>query len=954
MSSTDTPVGAASAILGAVKANTAAVEAFKDQQVGIFTSTDATANITDADGNTKSVPTWSALNAQIAALQTQVTNAVNDIAGGLVIWDAQSTEITLPFKLVQYGYAAFNSGLADGSDQPQVFGVTTIDPTGLIATCDTSENPAVFKVDGVIPPSGKYWFTVSLPYDSTGSDYTEVGITIATDGRAYLYTDGVYTNTTSLARLALDRSGGFSIYDSTGATVASNTLDPTTTIVVLVCIDVDNSAVSFYGTVNSAATTLATITVDKTGPQFGPNVSLLARSAILANIYPDVNLAESATFNATDASVAAPNTIPSGFVGLTAKTAVLPSTIKEGVFFVSNTFSGIGSDRIEGGVLYCYSSQGLIPVPELLNVPLLTEENKFSKPQVLQSFGIASDAHNTGVGISSDNLVILNQRTGASTGFFNTIAQGNTSAANYPQSFTAIGDGLGNLDTVNYFNVGSVAVGGFFNKATQVNESVALGVGVGYAIDVCSKSVLIGLSAGNWSSVNVANSVVVGAIENANSPLGTFIPNAAYYPTFSGLVAIGHDVMGGAVVATTGTGPYTTNFGGDVLIGDQAGNRANFHSGSNVLIGSNAGYNNVLLGSSVAVGAHALSNGNEASDGGTTGGLNVAIGPYAAYNTDFKDSGAYNIAIGYNAIANATMGSNNIGIGHSALSSTPSTSPGVSNAIAIGNQAFAGSNSVSIGSNTGSNTSLYQNAVCLGYQSSVTADNQIQLGNSSTTVYAYGAVQTRSDIRDKTAVQDTTLGLDFINALRPVDYKWDMREDYINLDTKPIPPAPLAPAPAKPNLPKSDPKYMAQMAKYHTDYQAWLARKSEYDAAYAVYEDAYRHWVSDNHFNRISRDGSKTRQRLHHGLIAQEVKATVDRMGVDFGGWQDHSIKGGLDVQSLGYEELIAPIIKSIQQLDAKHQSTAYLERVVSSVIVSLLHNDMFLDKLANALANRR
>jgi len=35
-------------------------------------------------------------------------------------------------------------------------------------------------------------------------------------------------------------------------------------------------------------------------------------------------------------------------------------------------------------------------------------------------------------------------------------------------------------------------------------------------------------------------------------------------------------------------------------------------------------------------------------------------------------------------------------------------------------------------------------------------------------------------------------------------------------------------------------------------------------------------------------------------------------------GYQDHSISGGKDVLSIGYEELIAPLIKAVQQLSAE------------------------------------
>jgi hypothetical protein len=45
------------------------------------------------------------------------------------------------------------------------------------------------------------------------------------------------------------------------------------------------------------------------------------------------------------------------------------------------------------------------------------------------------------------------------------------------------------------------------------------------------------------------------------------------------------------------------------------------------------------------------------------------------------------------------------------------------------------------------------------------------------------------------------------------------------------------------------------------------------------------------------------------------VKAACDAAGVDFGGYQDHSLKGGEDVLSIGYEELIAPLIKAVQEL---------------------------------------
>jgi hypothetical protein len=145
------------------------------------------------------------------------------------------------------------------------------------------------------------------------------------------------------------------------------------------------------------------------------------------------------------------------------------------------------------------------------------------------------------------------------------------------------------------------------------------------------------------------------------------------------------------------------------------------------------------------------------------------------------------------------------------------------------------------------------------------------LGNSSTTTYAYGAVQDRSDARDKADIQPTDLGLNFIMALQPRKFRWDMREDY--------------------RPPKPEP-----------------------DAApedWAAYDEACK-------LENLTHDGSKKRNRFHQGLIAQEVKSTMDAMGVDFGGYQDHKINGGQDVLTIGYEEMIAPLIKAIQELKAE------------------------------------
>ena len=190
-------------------------------------------------------------------------------------------------------------------------------------------------------------------------------------------------------------------------------------------------------------------------------------------------------------------------------------------------------------------------------------------------------------------------------------------------------------------------------------------------------------------------------------------------------------------------------------------------------------------------------------------------------------------AFGYQALQAVSTGTGNTGVGMRALYAVTT-----------------GSNNTALGSNagrfmqSGNGMTNVDNSTAIGRDARVSGSNQVQLGDSSTSTYVYGTVQNRSDVRDKADVRDTTLGLDFVNALRPVDFRWDMREDY---------------------------------------------------------EDGQR-------------DGSKKRTRFHHGVIAQEVQ----EIGADFGGVQDHSVDGGDDVLTVGYDEFIAPLIKAVQELSAR------------------------------------
>lgn len=159
-------------------------------------------------------------------------------------------------------------------------------------------------------------------------------------------------------------------------------------------------------------------------------------------------------------------------------------------------------------------------------------------------------------------------------------------------------------------------------------------------------------------------------------------------------------------------------------------------------------------------------------------------------------------------------------------------------------------------------SSEVQNATAIGYMATVSANNQVQLGNSSTTVYTYGAVQDRSDIRDKTDIEPMSDTMtQFILELNPVQGRWDMRDDYIN--------------------------------------------------------DHPENWTDEQKlewWSNPQKDGSKKRARLHNWFIAQEVKTLAESLGIDFAGLQDHKLIDGTDTLTLGYEEFIPPIVATLQK----------------------------------------
>lgn len=318
------------------------------------------------------------------------------------------------------------------------------------------------------------------------------------------------------------------------------------------------------------------------------------------------------------------------------------------------------------------------------------------------------------------------------------------------------------------------------------------------------------------SGYTIANSGLTGTYSQTGTTI-TVTTSAAHGATAGRKVSV--SFTSGEINAVTGEGqwvtvqstPSSTTFTITSPVSQIASGNATLNTVETTTTAAPGGLN-------VVVGYQAL------ADAATSGGNSVFVGEQAARGA----TGGQNVVVGSRAGFNMTTGTGNTLLGYNA-----------------GRALISGG-----GQTTQSNVSV------VGAGAGISGDNQVQLGNSTTTTYVYGTVQNRSDARDKADIRDTVLGLDWVvNHPRPKDFRWDMREDYLE--------------------------------------------RNEDGEIVATHE----------------RDGSQKRTRFHHGVIAQEVEAYIEATGIDFGGFQDHERSGGSPVKSIGYDEYVATLIAAVQDL---------------------------------------
>jgi hypothetical protein len=172
----------------------------------------------------------------------------------------------------------------------------------------------------------------------------------------------------------------------------------------------------------------------------------------------------------------------------------------------------------------------------------------------------------------------------------------------------------------------------------------------------------------------------------------------------------------------------------------------------------------------------------------TTGVNNTLIGGVAG---DALTTGSYNTVLGYTALGTEDTGQKNVAIGYAALNALNVNGDGLNVAIGFeaGKDISSGQQNTIIGGlagNTGTNDlTTGGNNIVIGYNaaaSAVDVDNEITLGDANISAFrcADQSIAALSDGRDKSEVEESPYGLEFINKLKPVKFTWDFRPEHMS------------------------------------------------------------------------------------------------------------------------------------------------------------------------------
>ena len=396
-------------------------------------------------------------------------------------------------------------------------------------------------------------------------------------------------------------------------------------------------------------------------------------------------------------------------------------------------------------------------------------------PNTSKAYFIFENA-TTDSGSSGPYSVVLSQGSGA-----NVTLQNGKNAIVYCDgagSGAAIVNALSDLQIATLEVTGAAAIDG----AAQFNSTVTVGVD-----DTGHDVKFFGATAGHYLHWDESADALILYGELQTATAGT------------SNLALGVD----AGIAIASGGNY------NVLIGDNAGEaittgdenvavgykalQTNTEANYNTAVGHDALQDATDGHSCTAVGRQALANvttgvyniaiGRDSADALTTGDRNVAVGCFAL---DAETTGDRATSVGYAALGAQANSSNvdtyNTGLGYEAA---PDITTGRFNTCVGSSSAgvlTTGSDNVYVGYNTDASAVDVSDEIVIGRDvtGGGTATARFGLGSNSATLGIDGSDTSwaaASDERLKTEIKSSNAGLDFINDLRPVTYRWKAQKD---------------------------------------------------------------------------------------------------------------------------------------------------------------------------------
>jgi len=295
------------------------------------------------------------------------------------------------------------------------------------------------------------------------------------------------------------------------------------------------------------------------------------------------------------------------------------------------------------------------------------------------------------------------------------------------------------------------------------------------------------------------------------------------------------------------SGSQNTAFGYSSLQANTTGFN-NAASGHHSLYSNTRGIQNTASGSfslySNTTGSRNTASGTSSLYSNTTGNNNTASG---FFSLQFNTTGNDNTASGYYSLYSNTRGIQNTASGTSSLYSNTT-----------------GNNNTAIGYNAFISGASFSNSTALGANTTITASNQVRLGNNAVTSIG-GQVDwtTLSDARFKTENAAKVPGIDFIKKLRPVTYYVD--HEAMN-------------------------RYLEVPKGEDVQNRSSLEAKNTYKPSY-----------------------TKT---LESGFMAQEVEKAAKELGYEFNGVD--APKNDKYYYGLRYGQFVVPLVKAVQELNEK------------------------------------